>query len=251
LDTSGAGLHKRGYRANANAAPLRETLAAGMVKLARYRGRGEFLDPFCGSGTIPIEAAMIAQNRAPGLLRGFDAEKWEWIPREIWRQERQNALDAVYRDREYTIWGGDIDPDCVALSEENARKAGVDHLISFTQRDACQWKLRQREGTLVCNPPYGERLMDLRSARQLVQKFGTVASNSPMKQYFISSDEDFERFYGGKADKKRKMYNGMLRCNVYMYYRELEKRKRTTHSFDRQNHRNSCSKRKKQSKIDR
>lgn len=251
LDTSGAGLHKRGYRANANAAPLRETLAAGLVKLSRYRGRGEFLDPFCGSGTIPIEAALIAQNRAPGLLRSFDAEKWEWISKDLWKQERQNALDAVYHDRVYSILGSDIDPDCVALSQENARKAGVEHLIVFEQADACQLKLRGREGTLICNPPYGERLMDLNSARQLAKKFGTVASNSPMKQYIISSDEEFEHFYGVKADKKRKMYNGMLRCNVFMYYQDPQKRKRILKNSNRQKDKNSYIKRKKLSKTER
>lgn len=245
LDTSGAGLHKRGYRANANAAPLRETLAAGLIKLSRYRGRGDFLDPFCGSGTIPVEAAMIAQNRAPGMMRGFNAEKWEWIPQELWRQARENALDAVYRDRTYQIFGSDLDESCIALSEENARKAGVDHLVSFSQADACTLNLRNREGTLLCNPPYGERLMDLRSAQQLVKKFGTVASNSPMKQYIITSDEDFEKFYGVKADKKRKVYNGMLRCNVYIYFQNPQNRKRIQQNFLRDKRTNSYKKRRK------
>lgn len=250
LDTSGTGLHKRGYRANANAAPLRETLAAGLIKLSRYRGRGDFLDPFCGSGTIPIEAAMIAQNRAPGMMRGFDAEKWAWIPRDLWRRARENALDAVYHDRTYSIFGSDLDEDCIALSEENARKAGVERLISFSQTDACTLHLRDREGTLICNPPYGERLMDRRSAQKLVQKFGTVSSNSPMKQYIITSDDDFEKFYGVKADKKRKLYNGMLRCNVYMYFQNPQKRKRIQQSFSYRNRGNSYKKRGKYPKND-
>ena len=122
LDTSGAGLHKRGYRANANEAPLRETLAAAMVKISRFRGKGEFFDPFCGSGTIPIEAAMIAMNLAPGLKRSFDAEKWEFIAPEVWQQERERALDGIYRDRTYDIHGCDIDPACVELSIANAKK---------------------------------------------------------------------------------------------------------------------------------
>lgn len=226
LDTSGAGLHKRGYRANANEAPLRETLAAAMVKLSRYRGKGEFVDPFCGSGTIPIEAAMIAMNRAPGLSRSFDAEKWAMIEPEIWRQERERALDLIYRDRIYDISGSDIDPDCVALAAANARKAGVEHTIQFAQQDACALKLQGREGTLICNPPYGERMMDVTSARKLLRRFGTVAARSSMKQYIISSDERFEEFYGMRADKKRKLYNGMIRCNLFMYYQPLEKRKR-------------------------
>ena len=225
LDTSGAGLHKRGYRANANEAPLRETLAAAMVQLSRYRGRGTFLDPFCGSGTIPIEAAMIAMNRAPGLSRSFDAEKWTLIEPEIWRQERERALDLIYRDRVYDISGSDIDPACVALSIENARKAGVDHTVRFAQQDACALRLQQTEGTLICNPPYGERMMDVASARKLLRRFGSVASRSPMKQYIISSDETFKECFGVRADKKRKLYNGMIRCNLFMYYQPPENRK--------------------------
>ncbi|MGN1015227.1 MAG: class I SAM-dependent RNA methyltransferase [Butyricicoccus sp.] len=224
LDTSGSGLHKRGYRANANAAPLRETLAAALVKLSRYRGRGEFLDPFCGSGTIPIEAAMIAKNQAPGLMRSFDAEKWEWLPKKLWQTARKEALDAVRSDGEYAIFASDIDPDTVALAQDNARKAGVDRLLNVVQADACTLDLHAREGTLICNPPYGERMMDVRETQQLVRRFGTVAARSPMKQYIISSDESFEHFYGVKADKKRKLYNGMLKCNVYMYFQPPEKR---------------------------
>ena len=224
LDTSGAGLHKRGYRANANDAPLRETLAAAMVHVSRFRGRGELFDPFCGSGTIPIEAAMVAMNRAPGLARSFDAEKWAFIDPKIWRQGREQALDSIYRDRIYDIHGSDVDPVCVELALENAKKAGVDHTVKIHERDACSLKLK-REGTLICNPPYGERMMDVNSARKLLRNFGTIAARSPMKQYIISSDEKFEEFFGVKADKKRKLYNGMLRCNLFMYYQPPEKRK--------------------------
>ncbi|MGN1031141.1 MAG: class I SAM-dependent RNA methyltransferase [Butyricicoccaceae bacterium] len=223
LDTSGAGLHKRGYRANSNAAPLRETLAAAMVKLSRFKGRGEFLDPFCGSGTIPIEAALIASNRAPGLNRSFDAEQWDWIEPDLWQQAREEAQAAI-RTGEFRILGSDIDPDCVGLSITNARKAGVGDLVWFTKADACRLNLRDREGTLICNPPYGERLMDQRSAQELIRKFGTVAAQSPMKQYIISSDGEFERFYGVKADKKRKLYNGMIRCDLHIYYKSPEER---------------------------
>ena len=226
LDTSGAGLHKRGYRANANEAPLRETLAAAMVHLARFRGRGAFLDPFCGSGTIAIEAALAAMNRAPGLLRSFDAEKWNWMDAEYWRQAREQAMDTMYRDRSYDICGSDIDAGCVALAEENAKKAGVSHTVRFHQQDARELLLRGTEGTLICNPPYGERMMDITSARKLLHSFGANAVRSPMKQYIISSDEKFEEYFGAKADKKRKLYNGMIRCNLYMYYQPPEKRKR-------------------------
>lgn len=223
LDTSGSGLHKRGYRANSNAAPLRETLAAAMVKLSRFKGRDEFLDPFCGSGTIPIEAALIASNRAPGLNRSFDAEQWDWIAPELWTQAREDAQAAI-REGEFRIFGSDIDPDCVGLSITNARKAGVGDLVWFTKADACRLKLKEREGTLICNPPYGERLMDQRSAQELMHRFGTVAGQSPMKQYIISSDGEFERFYGYKADKKRKLYNGMIRCDLHIYYKNPTER---------------------------
>lgn len=240
LDTSGAGLHKRGYRANANAAPLRETLAAALVKLSRFRGNGEFLDPFCGSGTIPIEAAWIAQDRAPGLLRRFDAERWSWIPKELWRAAREQANDCIRWGKSYEIFGSDVDREAVALSQENAYKAGVTDIVSFSQADAGKLDLRRREGTLIANPPYGERLMDVRSARQLIKAFGTVASRSPMRQYIISSDEEFEKFYGARADKKRKMYNGMLRCNVYMYFKQPQRtQQRHTQSNRRNRSQNS------------
>lgn len=242
LDTSGAGLHKRGYRANASIAPLRETLAAAMVHLSRYRGRGAFLDPFCGSGTIPIEAAMIAMNRAPGLSRQFDAEKWQLIEPQVWQQERERAWDCMYRDRVYDIIGSDIDPDCIQLAAHNAQKAGTAHTIRFEQKDACTLRLHDKEGTLICNPPYGERLLDITSARKLIRNFGTAACRSPMKQYIISSDEDFEAFFGAKADKKRKLYNGMIRCNLFMYYQPLEKR-RLPHSAQKvQNNRKNHQK---------
>lgn len=218
LDTSGAGLHKRGYRANANAAPLRETLAAAMVKLARWRGREPLLDPFCGSGTIAIEAAMIATRRAPGLMRAFDADKWPCIDAGIWRQAREDALELMDGAAQFDITGSDLDPDCVVLSRENAKKAGVAHTIRFSQADACKLAYREN-GILFANPPYGERLLDIESAQKLYASFGRAVGNSPMKQYILSSDIAFERFYGRKADKRRKLYNGMIKCDLYMYFK--------------------------------
>ena len=172
LDTSGAGLHKRGYRANSNAAPLRETLAAAMVKLARWRGRDPFLDPFCGSGTIAIEAAMIAQRRAPGLLRRFDAEKWSCFDKSVWQQARESALDLAQPDAKFDIVGSDIDPDCVQLSIENARKAGVANTVFFERADATK-RDYSNAGVLFANPPYGERLLDLQQAEKLATDFVT------------------------------------------------------------------------------
>lgn len=218
LDTSGAGLHKRGYRANSNAAPLRETLAAAMVKLARWRGRVPMIDPFCGSGTIAIEAAMIAQRRAPGLLRAFDAEKWSCFDGAVWRQARESALDLADADAKFDIVGSDIDPECVQLSIENARKAGVANTVFFEQKDAVRREY-PREGTLFANPPYGERLLDLQAAEKLYASLGRALADSPLQQYILSSDPLFERCYGRKADKRRKLYNGMIKCELHMYFK--------------------------------
>ena len=226
LDTSGAGLHKRGYRANANAAPLRETLAAAMVKLARWRGREPLLDPFCGSGTIPIEAAWIAQRRAPGLSRAFDAEKWPCIRPEIWNDARAAALARILPDAQPAICGSDIDPACTALARQNAKKAGVEPLIRFETADAAALDYRQHSGVLFANPPYGERMLDRETARKLYAAMGKQAGQSALRQYYLTSDPDFERFYGYFADKKRKLYNGMLKCDLYMYFKEPQTRKK-------------------------
>lgn len=218
LDTSGPGLHKRGYRANANAAPLRETLAAAMVKLARWRGREPLLDPFCGSGTIVIEAALIAQHRAPGLLRAFDAEKWDCIDNAVWRQARESALGLTDGAAKFDIVGSDIDRACMELSMANARKAGVASTVFFECADARK-RDYSKAGVLFANPPYGERLLDLQAAEKLYTDFGKAFGSSPMKQYILSSDPLFERCYGKKADKRRKLYNGMIKCDLYMYFK--------------------------------
>lgn len=225
LDTSGSGLHKRGYRANSNAAPLRETLAAAMIKIARWRGRDPLIDPFCGSGTIPIEAAMIASNRAPGLMRSFDAEKWPMIPSNVWQQAREEALDAIRTDAEPVIVGCDIDPACTELSRENAQKAGVASLVSFGTRDALSLELDAMHGVLFANPPYGERLLDRQTAEQIYTGLGRLAGRSALRQYYLTSDPDFEKCYGYCADKKRKLYNGMIKCDLYMYFKSPAERK--------------------------
>lgn len=219
LDTSGAGLHKRGYRPQANAAPLRETLAAAIVKVARWRGREELLDPFCGSGTIVIEAAQIAMQRAPGLLRTFDAEKWDWIADTVWKEVREEAVANVRTEPFAPIFGSDIDPACHSLSIENARRAGVLSAIRFSVADATKLDYSSRTGVLMANPPYGERLLDLQTAQKLYADFGKAVGSSALKQYILSSDADFERCYGKKADKRRKLYNGMIKCDLYMYFK--------------------------------
>lgn len=217
LDTSGAGLHKRGYRAVGNDAPLRETLAAGMVQLTRYRGREFFWDPFCGSGTIPIEAALIARNRAPGLTRSFAAEQFAWVDPALFPRLRQEAPDREFRG-DYKILGSDNDPRCVSLSMANARKAGVGKLIEFRDADATKVNLPAQEGILVCNPPYGQRMLEQRQAQALVQQLGRhLKFADGWKKYIISSEPEFEHYFGRRADKRRKLYNGMIRCEYYMY----------------------------------
>ena len=218
LDPSGVSLHKRGYRAVGNDAPLHETMAAAMVNLARYRGRDFFWDPFCGSGTICIEAALIALNRAPGLGRTFGAERWQSVPAEIWTRAREEARDLEFRG-EYRILGTDIDSDSLEIARSNARKAGVARQIEFREGDATKLPLPCDQGLIVCNPPYGERMLEQRSAQRLYQQLGRhLKFADGWKKYIISSEPEFEHYYGRQATKKRKLYNGRLQCNVYMYY---------------------------------
>lgn len=219
LDTSGAGLHKRGYRAVGNDAPLRETLAAAMVELARFRGRDFFWDPFCGSGTIVIEAALTALNRAPGLNRSFSAQRWPVVPETVWTQTREAARAAEFRG-EYRILGSDNDPDSLNIAISNAKKAGVGKLIRFEEADATRRDLPAERGVIVCNPPYGERMMEQRSAQRLYQALGRhlkYADN--WDKCIISSEPEFEHYFGRRADKKRKLYNGMIQCNLYQYFK--------------------------------
>lgn len=217
LDTSGAGLHKRGYRQIGNEAPLRETLAAAMVQIARYRGREFLWDPFCGSGTIPIEAALIAKNRAPGLMRKFAAQEYPWIPKEVWEQARQEAKDKEFRGN-YRILGSDNDPQCVSLSMANARKAGVSDCITFQDGDATKMSLPTDSGIIICNPPYGQRMLEQQTAQHLYAALGRhLKFANDWKKYIITSEPEFERYFGRWADKKRKLYNGMIKCDLYMY----------------------------------
>ena len=218
LDTSGAGLHKRGYRAQGVVAPLRETLAAAMVMLSRYKGRDPLCDPFCGSGTIPIEAALIAKNRAPGLSRNFSAQKWKWTESKLWLQAADEAMDKEY-DGEYEIWGGDLDPEAIALARHNAELAEVDDVVKFEVSDATRFHWGGLYGRVVTNPPYGERIMERREAEELYRAFGTAWRKFPdtWKLYLLSSHTEFERTFGKQADKKRKLYNGMLKCDLFMY----------------------------------
>ncbi len=225
LDTSGQGLHKRGYRAVGNDAPLHETLAAGMIQLTRFRGREFFWDPFCGSGTIPIEAALIAKNRAPGLNRGFAAESYPWMPKSAWELAKQEARDKEFAG-DYRIMGSDNDPACVSLAFANARKAGVADCVTFKDGDATKMSLPAQSGILVCNPPYGERMMEVSSAQRLYGALGRhLKFANDWKQYVITSEPEFEHYFGRRADKKRKFYNGKIKCDYYMFTDNARRKK--------------------------
>ena len=218
LDTTGPGLHKRGYRAVGVAAPLRETLAAAMVLLSRYRGKGPFCDPFCGSGTIPIEAALIAKNRAPGLDRSFSAQKWRWLDSGLWLEAAGEAMDKEYHGA-YDIWGGDIDPKAVAIARSNGEKAGVADTVRFSVADAAAFRRDEPHGRIVTNPPYGERILEKKEAEGLYRAFGQAVRALPAgwEISVLSSHTEFERTFGRTADKKRKLYNGMLKCDLFTY----------------------------------
>lgn len=219
IDTSGDGLHKRGYRPAHNAAPLKETMAAAMVKLSRYRGRDDFCDPFCGSGTIAIEAALIARNRAPGLYRDFPAMNWQGFDKRIWDEARENARSREFNGN-YNIIASDIDPHAVALARENAARAGVNDIIRFEVADAMKFDRKTERGVIVTNPPYGERIMEKQEAEELYRGFGAAYRASENWQlYLLSSHTEFERTFGQQADKKRKLYNGMIKCDLFMYFK--------------------------------
>ncbi len=225
LDTSGPGLHKRGYRANGNDAPLRETLAAAMVTLTHYRGREFLWDPFCGSGTIPIEAALIARNQAPGMYRRFSAEAFSWVDPKIWGEVRTEFRDKEFKGN-YRILGSDNDPKCISLSMANARKAGVDKLITFQDGDATKMSLPTDSGILICNPPYGQRMLEQQSAQRLYAALGRHLKYADgWKKYIITSEPEFEHYFGKRADKKRKLYNGMIKCDYYMYLGDQRSKK--------------------------
>ena len=219
LDTSGPSLYKRGYRAVGVEAPLRETLAAAMVILSRYKGRDPFRDPFCGSGTIAIEAALIAKNRAPGLTRAFSAQKWKWVESGLWMDAIDEAISKEF-DGEYDIMGSDIDPRAIEIARSNAVKADVEDLVRFEVANAMDLKAETDRGRIVTNPPYGERLMEKREAEILYRDFGKTYGAMPAgwSLSLLSSHTEFERTFGRTADKKRKLYNGMLKCDLFMYH---------------------------------
>lgn len=220
IDTSGEGLHKRGYRKNATIAPIRETLACGIIDLAHVKPFSTVYDPFCGSGTFVIESALKALKIAPGIGRKFIAEDWNQIDKEIWKKERQNALEAVNREVEFKGFGTDLDSGAVSLSRENSSKAGVLPQLQFKTEDVVNFAPTTEKGIVLCNPPYGERLMEKEQAEEIIKTMGKVFEKKDgFSYYIISPHEQFEQIFGRKADKRRKLYNGMLKCQLYMYFK--------------------------------
>lgn len=218
IDTSGVGLHKRGYRELTAKAPLRETLAAALVRLCKWPADRVLADPLCGSGTITVEAAMLALNMAPGLRRSFTAETWPNIPSRLWREAREEATAAIIPDRELRILGTDIDEKVLSLARHHARKAGVEKYIHFQRLPLADFRSRYEYGYILCNPPYGERLGEVREAEAIYAQMRDVMKTLPTWSLFvITSHMGFERIFGRPADKKRKLYNGRIQCNFYQY----------------------------------
>ena len=219
LDTSGDSLHKRGYRLQTSKAPITETLAAALIMLTPWRKDRILVDPFCGSGTFPIEAAMMAANIAPGMNREFTAEAWtNIIPKQLWYDAVQEAEEMIDKDIEVDIQGYDLDAEVVKAARENAKRAGVDHLIHFQQRDVAKMSHPKKYGFIITNPPYGERLEEKADLPELYTTIGDVYKNlDAWSMYMITSYEDAERYVGKKADKNRKIYNGMIKTYFYQF----------------------------------
>ena len=220
IDTSGEGLHKRGYRRKSNDAPLKETLAAAMCDLARIYPDTHIYDPFCGSGTILIEAALMATKRAPGLNRYFAAERFDFLDKSVWRQERTRAQDSILHNIDFSAYGFDIDRTCVELTLQNAKKAGVEKYVKASIGDIKDFFTPDERLLVITNPPYGERLLDIQSAEKLYKTMGERFDTNQGKKYFVISPHDeFEKLFGRPADKRRKLYNGMIKCQLYMYFK--------------------------------
>ncbi|WP_424766793.1 THUMP domain-containing class I SAM-dependent RNA methyltransferase [Paenibacillus sp. sgz302251] len=225
LDTTGDGLHKRGYRKVSTEAPLRETMAAALVQLSRWQPERPLYDPFCGSGTILIEAAMIAWNIAPGLRRSFNSEGWPLIPDRLWEEARDEAFDLVKDDIPLQIAGSDIDPGAIEIAEAAIKKAGFGKEIKLSVQPVSKVKLQGDYGVIITNPPYGERLGDDESVEAVLRQFGLTALHYPTWSYFaISPSTTIEHYFGRPADKKRKLYNGRIQCDYYQFFGPLPPR---------------------------
>ena len=219
IDTSGEPLHKRGYRREANAAPIRETLAAAIVATSRPREEVLMWDPMCGSGTLAIEAAMQMRNIAPGMRRNFSAEKFPYIPEKLWRDAKEEALEGI-TPSQFEVYASDIDEECVKLTKDNAYRAGVLNSLKVFRQDARRISAPCRRGTIVTNPPYGERIGTVSEVEKLYRDIGLhFRSLAPWQVYVITSHDGFERLYGKRADKVKKLYNGMIPCYLYQFFK--------------------------------
>ncbi len=219
IDTSGTALHKRGYRTLISEAPLKETLAAALIKLSYWDATRTFVDPFCGSGTLPIEAAMIGQNRAPGLQRTFAAEQWPALSGELWQRARAEAASLQRLDQPLAIIGTDIDGQVLKAARQNATAAGVARHIHFQEMEMSELQSSRKYGVVICNPPYGERLGDRESVERLYREMGnTLGQLETWSHYVLTAFPEFERFFGRRADRRRKLYNGDIMCQYYQYY---------------------------------
>ncbi|MGI6728418.1 MAG: THUMP domain-containing class I SAM-dependent RNA methyltransferase [Anaerovoracaceae bacterium] len=226
LDSSGPGLHKRGYRIQDVAAPIKETLAAAMVQLSFWKAGRLLVDPFCGSGTIPIEAAMLSRNIAPGLSRRFASEEWEAIPRELWKEERKIAYESIDYTKKVHIQASDISLSAIKAAKENAEEAGVDDCIHFSVMPVRSFKAKEDYGIIITNPPYGERIGEKEDIHKIYRDLMMFMNENPTwSLYLVTSDKEFEQLFMNKpADRRRKLYNGRIEICYYQYYGEKPKK---------------------------
>ena len=219
IDTSGAGLHKRGYRIGQGEAPLKETLAAALIMLTNWQPDEPFVDPFCGSGTIPIEAVLIGQNIAPGFNREFASEEWPFLNHKLWDQAFEEAEDMANYDQRLNITGSDVDHNMIKISKDNALEAGLSDLISWKQMQVSDLSVKQKNGYLVSNPPYGQRIGDREAVNKTYQDLGLGLREHPSwSVYILTAAKNFEKYYGQKATKKRKLFNGFIETDYYQYF---------------------------------
>ena len=221
LDTTGPGLHKRGYRTHSVEAPIKETLAAAMIQLSFWNKDRILSDPCCGSGTIPIEAALIAKNIAPGISRSFASEEWEAIPANLWKEERKAAFEAIDNECKPKIFGLDINPKAIAAAKANAEEAGVDDCIKFAAADISAMRTKSLSGVMVTNPPYGERIGDRRGIEKIYEAYRRFFGEDPTWSRFgVTADKTIEKALGRSADRRRKLYNGRLEVCYYQFHGE-------------------------------
>lgn len=224
IDTSGTGLHKRGYRIGQGEAPLKETLAAALVQLTNWRPEFPLVDLFCGSGTILIEAALIGQNIAPGFNRSFSSEEWDFIPNQTWENAFEEAEQLAQYDQPLDITGTDLDPKMIEIAKANAIEAGLADLINWKQMIASDFHPKQPNGYVISNPPYAERIGELKTVEQIYRDLGKSLRQDPSwSSYILTSNEHFEQLFGAKATKKRKLFNGYLKVDYYQYFGKHKK----------------------------